>query len=138
MKKLLMLIAVLLLTLVLPIAAEPESKPTVDIDLSAFNRGMVYAQMSSVLRAPELYEGKVFRVKGQFNYSEKRQTATLIFVDSAGCCEVSLAVRSDQLLSYPEDYPPLYAQATVTGRLTFDPDSPDETWFFSEAYWEWK
>ena len=108
-----------------------------DLDLSGFNRAMTYAQISGILRTPEAFEGMIIRAKGQFNYSEKTQTAKIIFSDSAGCCEITLAFSGMEDWIFPDHYPPLYAQITVTGRLTIDSDDPEQPVCLTEALMEW-
>ncbi len=108
-----------------------------DLDLSGFNRAMTYAQISSILRTPEAYEGWMIRVKGQFNYSEKTKTAKIIFPDSAGCCEIVLTFSGAEDWKFPDHYPPLYAQIMIQGRLTIDLSNPEQPVYLTEALMEW-
>ncbi len=117
--------------------AQAEAVREPDLDLSGFNRAMTYAQMAGILRASETYEGWIIRVKGQFNYSEKTKTAKIIFPDSAGCCEITLAFSGAEDWIFPDHYPPLYAQITVQGRLTIDSGNPEQTVCLTEALMEW-
>lgn len=110
----------------------------IDFDLSAFNGGMTYAQMIQVCNAPESYVGKVFRVQGKFNYSETREMAKIIFSDKSGCCELAMMFRTEQPLVYPEDYPALYNDITITARLATDGEDPDSPCWLADAVLEWE
>ena len=83
------------------------AEQTIDVDLSACNRGITYAQMTQVCRSPEDYDGQLFRVKGKFNYSQTNDIARIIFSDNTGCCEIALVFQPAQPLRFPDDYPPL-------------------------------
>ncbi len=114
------------------------AEQTVDLDLSACSRGVIYAQMTQVCRAPAGYDGMLFRVKGKFNYSEKNELARIIFSDSTGCCEIALVFEPARELRFPDDYPPLWADILITARLTADQTDPDMPCYFSEAVIEWE
>ncbi len=117
--------------------AEPAAEQTVDLDLSACSRGVTYAQMTQVCRSPEEYDGKVFKLKGKFNYSEANQLARIIFSDNTGCCELALVFQPAQALRFPDDYPPLWGDIQITARLTVDGGDPDMPCRFTEAVIEW-
>ncbi len=114
-------------------AGTAEEETVIDYDLSGFSRNMVYAQMVQVTRAPEEYEGKVFRVRGNFSYAETLGAASIIFTDRTGCCEVALYFRPEHALAYPDEYPPLYSDITITARLAVDPEKPDVPCLFIDA-----
>ncbi len=105
----------------------------IDYDLSAFNRGITYAQMIQVCNAPGDYNGKVFRLKGKFNYSEAKSIARIIFSDNSGCCELAMQFIPAQELVYPEGYPALYSDIMITARLAADLDSLDTPCWFADA-----
>lgn len=128
----------IILILISVFAAVGSAETAVDLDLSACNRSITYAQVVQVCNAPEGYDGKVFRLTGKFNYSEKLDTARIIFSDSAGCCELALPFAPAEALSYPEDYPPLYSNITITARLAADPSDPELSCQFVDAVVEWK
>ena len=115
-----------------------EAEQTIDVDLSACNRGITYAQMMHVLKAPEDYEGQLFRVKGKFNYSQANELARIIFSDNTGCCEIAFVFQPGQPLLFPEDYPPLWGDIMITGRLTVDPSDPEMACRFTDSVIEWE
>ncbi|MCR4707291.1 MAG: hypothetical protein K5746_05015 [Clostridiales bacterium] len=105
----------------------------VDVDLSACSRGITYAQMMQVCRSPEDYDGKLFRLKGKFNYSEEHDLARIIFSDNTGCCETVLVFEAADELAFPEDYPPLWGNIMITARLTANENDPDMPCCFTDA-----
>ena len=109
------------------------AEPVVDVDLSACSRGITYAQMIQVCNAPGEYDGKVFRLNGKFNYAVTQSTAKIIFSDNSGCCELALPFDTAEALTYPDDYPPLYSDITITAWLTVDRSNPDLSCRFSDA-----
>ncbi len=110
-----------------------ETEQKIDVDLSDCNRGITYAQMLQVCRSPQDYEGKLFRVKGKFNYSETNNLARIIFSDNTGCCEIALSFQTAQSLTYPGDYPPLWGDVMITARLALDQADPDMPCRFIDA-----
>ena len=134
MKHSLVWLLLIVLSVLPPAAAGAETaEPAVDMDLSALSRGVVYAQMTQVCRTPEEYDGKLFRLRGKFNYSEANGLARIIFSDNTGCCELALVFQSAQTLRFPEDYPPLWGDILITARLTVDEGDPDMPCRFTEA-----
>ena len=125
------LTALIALAVWFPGAAKGER--TVDVDLSACNRGITYAQMIQVCKTPEDYDGKLFRVKGKFNYSQAHDLARIIFSDSTGCCEIALAFQPAQQLLYPDDYPQLWGDLQISARLTVDRSDEDMPCRFTDA-----
>ena len=85
------------------------------------------AELTQMMRDPEAWAGRRIEVQGKFNYGEKTGRATVIVCDSTGCCETGLTFVCAEERRYPEDYPALYSDITVSGRFeTFDgPDGPD-------------
>ncbi len=132
------LIWLLLSVLLLASPAVAGSEQTVDMDLSAFSRGVTYAQMTQVCRTPGEYDGKIFRLRGRFNYSEANELARIIFSDNTGCCELALVFQPAQTLRFPDDYPPLWGDILITARLTVDGGDPDMLCRLTEAVIEWE
>ncbi len=110
----------------------------IDFDLSTINRGITYAQMLQVCNTPEDYDGKLFRLKGKFNYAETKEMAKIIFGANSGCCELAIPFCPAQALVYPDDYPPLYSDIMITAKLVVDQNDPDMPFGFVEAALEWE
>lgn len=126
-----MLILLTALAVLLPGTVKAEQP--IDIDLSVCNRGMTYAQMIQVCRTPEEYNGKLFRLKGKFNYSQTQELARIIFSDNTGCCEIAMVFIPAQPLIYPDDYPQLYSDIMITARLAAGQEDPDMPCCFTDA-----
>ncbi len=131
-----LLAAWMILSALLPGAALAQQD--IDVDLSACNQGITYSQMVQVLKSPGQYDGKLFRAKGQFNYSQTRQLPRIIFADPSGCCEVALEVIPARSLRFPEDYPPVWGNMMVTARLVVNPEGSDSACHFADAVIEWE
>ena len=113
------------------------AETVIDLDLSQVNRNITYAQMLQVLSAPADHAGKIFRLKGRFNYAESKDLARIIFSDSTGCCEVAVQFIPSGSLRDPEDYPPLYGEFLITARLEMAPDGAETACRFVDAVIEW-
>lgn len=141
------LIALLLCAAVLALAAcgsqtdakqEPTTEPAagsadaaqarpIDLDLSGMSGTVVYSQVYAMLEAPEDYLGQRVRMKGTLNYyrdpdTEKEYFAALI-ADATACCAQGIEFVWKGEHRYPDDYPPLETEVTVTGTFdTYDED----------------
>ena len=112
------------------------AETAVDVDLSACNRGITYAQMIQVCNAPEEYDGKTFHLKGKFNYAETLGLAKIIFSDNSGCCELAMPFDPAEPLAFLDDFPPLYSDITLTARLMVDRSAPELSCRFVDAVME--
>lgn len=111
-----MVIALLCLALLTGSAAVAE-KP-VDLDLSVLSGTVVYSQVYDMIMSPELYMGKLVRMKGLFSYFQDPETLkeyfAVIIADATACCAqgIEFVWNGHQ---YPKDFPPLDTELTVTG-----------------------
>ena len=93
---------------------------TVDYDLTQMNSDMVYATVYQMMVAPEEYEGKTFRIAGNFyaTYYEaaKKYYFYCIIQDATACCAQGMEfVWDDGSHTYPDDYPEENAEIIVEG-----------------------
>ncbi len=90
-----------------------------DVDLTVLDASMMYAQVYDMLNNPDDYNGKTVRAKGNFSYYKDPQTNNEYFAvlvsDITACCAQGIEFRLDGDYSYPEDYPPLETEITITG-----------------------
>lgn len=103
-----------------PAASEPtQSTDGVDVDLTRFSSTMVYSKVYNMMYAPDDYIGKTIKMTGQFVYYEDPDTKaryfTCIIGDAMACCSQGLEFVMEGDLAYPDDYPELGAEITVTG-----------------------
>ena len=100
--------------------AEENGPPSsdVDVDLSLMSDVMVYSELYEIIAHSDDYLGKTFRMHGTFAVYEgdgKTYFACLV-TDATACCSQGLEfVLSDSSLVYPDDYPELGAEITVSG-----------------------
>ena len=88
-----------------------------DIDLTAMNSTMVYSEVSDMMMDPKKYEGKYVKMRGSFAVyeGETRNYYACLIADATACCSQGIEFVLDKKTTYPDDYPPLDTEITVTG-----------------------
>lgn len=79
----------------------------VDVDLTALNSMMVYAEVYHILLRPEEYLGKTIKMNGLY-YSANDKGVDYHFVvitDALACCQQGMEFVWNGAHKYPEDYP---------------------------------
>jgi len=94
-----------------------------DVDLTQLNSSMVYAQVYDMINQPDSYKGKTVKAKGNFAYfkdgvTEKEYFAVLIS-DATACCSQGIEFVLDGEHTYPNDYPAIDSEITVTGKFDY-------------------
>lgn len=100
---------------------------TVDVDLTALSSTMVYAEVYNMMTAPEDYVGKMVKMKGEFaiyhDEAADQYYFAVIITDATACCAQGIEFIWAGEHTYPDDYPPLGSEATVTGEFqTYEED----------------
>lgn len=103
-----------------PAASESvQSTDGIDVDLTKLSSTMVYSEVYNMLYTPDDYIGKTVKMKGAFAYYEdpetKEQYFACIIADAMACCSQGLDFIPTDEYTYPDDYPELNAEITVTG-----------------------
>ncbi len=103
-----------------PAASESvQSADGIDVDLTKLSSTMVYSEVYNMLYTPDDYIGKMVKMKGAFAYYEdpetKEQYFACIIADAMACCSQGLDFIPTDEYTYPDDYPELNAEITVTG-----------------------
>lgn len=103
-----------------PVASEPvQSADGIDVDLTKLSSTMVYSEVYNMLYTPDDYIGKTVKMNGAFAYYEdpetKEQYFACIIADAMACCSQGLDFIPTDEYIYPDDYPELNAEITVTG-----------------------
>ena len=101
------------------------STPGIDIDLTALSRTMVYSEVYNMMMTPENYIGKVVRMNGlcstfesvAVDGQEARVYYTCIIFDATACCSQGLEFVLEGTYTYPDDYPSLGTEISVTGEF---------------------
>ena len=91
----------------------------VDYDLTEMNSDMVYATVYQMMVEPEQYEGKTIRIDGIYYISKDEATGNTyhfcVIKDALACCAQGLEFVLAGEKTYPDDYPKLGSEITVTG-----------------------
>ena len=94
-----------------------------DVDLTQLNSSMVYAQVYDMINQPDTYKGKTVKAKGTFSYFKDDATGKEYFAvlikDATACCAQGIEFVLDGDYTYPQDYPALDAEITVTGDFDY-------------------
>ena len=117
-----------------PDAPEPEQEESeqaqtsadgVDVDLTVLSSTMVYSEVYSMMSFPDDYVGKTVKMKGQFAvYQATDENGAFIpdqiyfacvIADATACCSQGLEFVLAGEKTYPDDYPELGSEITVTG-----------------------
>ncbi len=93
---------------------------TVDYDLTQMSSDMVYATVYQMMVTPEEYEGKTFRIDGNFyaTYYEatKKYYFYCVIQDATACCAQGMEfVWENGSHIYPDEYPEENAEIVVEG-----------------------
>ena len=97
-----------------------KTEGTVDYDLTQMSSDMVYATVYQMMATPEEYEGKTFRIEGNFyaTYYEvtKKYYFYCVIQDATECCTQGMEfVWEDGTHIYPDEYPKDDAEIIVEG-----------------------
>ncbi len=114
MKRLLtVMIAIALMSGSTGLAEQP-----VDLDLSVLSGTVVYSQVYDMMMEPERYMGRRVRVKGNLSYFQDPETLNeyfaVVIADATACCAQGIEFVWNGH-RYPDDFPPLDTELTVTG-----------------------
>lgn len=102
-----------------------------DVDLTALSSTMIYSEVYNMMSEPEKYIGKSIRMNGQFAlYQATDETGTplpdqiyfaCIIADATACCSQGLEFVLAGEHTYPDNYPELGTEITVSGTFeTYD------------------
>lgn len=99
----------------------------IDVDLTALSSTLVYAEVYNMVSTPDDYLGKKVKMQGAFSVYEDDQTGNRYFAciiaDATACCSQGLEFELTGEHAYPNDYPQLGDDITVTGTFeTYDED----------------
>lgn len=93
----------------------------IDIDLTTMSGTMVYLQLYDILYKPEDYIGEIIRIKGSFAVYEDEKTGnryySVLVSDATACCQNGIEFVTKENLTYPDDFPELNTEITVTGTI---------------------
>ena len=93
----------------------------VDVDLTVLDSNMVYAQVFDMVNSPDNYRGKRVRAKGTLAHTTDdagtKDYFAVLIADATACCQQGLEFEWAGEHKYPDDYPELDSEITVTGEF---------------------
>ena len=97
------------------------SAKSVDVDLTRLSGTMVYSEVYNMLENTESYLGKTVRMRGRFSVYRSPDTGIPYFAcvieDATACCSQGLEFVLDGAPRYPDDYPSVGTEITVSGEF---------------------
>ncbi|CDB29299.1 uncharacterized protein BN490_00037 [Firmicutes bacterium CAG:137] len=109
-----------------PTTSNPaQSADGIDVDLTKLSSTMVYSEVYNMMYTPDDYIGKTVKMKGQFAIGyvyntdgtpdESTARFACVIADATACCSQGLEFILTGEHTYPDDYPELGNEITVTG-----------------------
>ena len=109
-----------------PTTSKPaQSTGGIDVDLTNLSSTMIYSEVYNMMYTPDDYIGKTVKMNGLFaiGYSYKpdgsMDESTLrtacIVMDATACCSQGIEFVLTGEHTYPDDYPELNSEITITG-----------------------
>lgn len=102
-----------------------QSADGIDVDLAKLSSTMVYSEVYNMMYTPDDYIGKTVKMKGQFAIGyvyntdgtpdESTARFACVIADATACCSQGLEFILTGEHTYPNDYPELGSEITVTG-----------------------
>lgn len=91
----------------------------IDIDLTILSSTMVYAEVYTMVFAPDDYIGKTIKMNGLFASTHSEVTGKYYFAcivqDATACCAQGIEFVPAGDFTYPDDFPEDGTEVTVTG-----------------------
>ena len=104
-----------------------EAASDVDVDLTKLSSTMVYSEVYDMMTKPEDYIGKAVRMNGQFALYQATDESgkpvpdqtyfACVIADATACCQQGLEFVLSGDYKYPDDYPELGTEITVSGEF---------------------
>ncbi len=99
--------------------AGEEGSEKVDVDLTQLSSTMVYSEVFAMMMDPEKYDGKRIKMTGLYNYYHdamvNKDYSACVVQDATACCAQGIDFVLTDDYDYPEDYPEIDEEITVTG-----------------------
>ncbi|MCR5075278.1 MAG: hypothetical protein K6A79_05700 [Ruminococcus sp.] len=93
------------------------------LDLSAMSASVVYGQVFDMVNNPDDYTGRMIKAKGPFAYYQdpatNKEYFAVLITDAMACCSQGIEFVLDGDKKYPDDYPEINEEITVTGVFNF-------------------
>ncbi len=116
------------------------SEDGVDLDLTRMSSTVVYAEVYNMMTSPEFYVGKRIKMRGVFDVYEDIASDKLyyacVIADATACCAQGIEFNRDGVFSFPEDYPEIGTEITVTGTFEIYQDGESQYCHVTKATME--
>lgn len=106
---------------------EPQKSVQIDLDLTKLSSTMVYAEVYNMMLSPDEYIGKTVKMTGSFTIFQATDDYgqvipdslyfACIIADAAACCAQGIEFVLEGDYAYPDDYPELESNITITGEF---------------------
>ena len=100
-------------------AQQPEAG--VDYDLTTMSSTMIFSTVSNMILYPDVYEGKMVKLEGNFSVYHDEAADKYIFAaivpDATACCQQGIEFVLDGDYKYPDDYPEEGQSITIKGEF---------------------
>lgn len=103
-----------------PVVSVPDaSNGEYDVDLTALDSNMVYAQVYDMVFGETDYNGKLVRAKGIFDYyldpNTNHEYFAVLITDATACCAQGIEFVLAGEHAYPDDYPEIGSEIVIHG-----------------------
>ena len=83
---------------------------------------MIYSTVSNMMLYPDVYEGKMVKLEGNFSVYHDEKADKYLFAaivpDATACCQQGIEFVLDGDYKFPEDYPEEGQSITIKGKFT--------------------
>lgn len=91
----------------------------IDYDLTKMSSTMIYGQVFDMMIDPDSYIGKTLKMKGNFQVFENEENNeryyAIVIQDATACCQQGIEFIWSGEHTYPDDYPKIGDEITITG-----------------------
>lgn len=120
-KNVLKIFSIAVIVLLTACAPQKTEESSVDVDLTVMSGTMVYSQVYDIVTNSQRYLGKIIKMRGQFSVYTDESTGVnyyaCMITDATACCAQGIEFTLEGDYSYPEDYPAMGEEITVTGEF---------------------
>ena len=100
----------------------PAAEEGIDYDLTTMSSTMIYSTVSNMMLYPDVYEGKMVKLEGNFSAYHDEKADKYLFAaivpDATACCQQGIEFVLDGDYKYPDDYPEEGQSITIKGKFT--------------------
>ena len=100
----------------------PAAEEGIDYDLTTMSSTMIYSTVSNMMLYPDVYEGKMVKLGGNFSVYHDEKADKYLFAaivpDATACCQQGIEFVLDGDYKYPDDYPEEGQSITIKGKFT--------------------